>query len=294
MESTMKTTSGKLKNYIVLSAAAALAATVMRTVSLITVFESEIGYYARGAILPYVQKGFIALSVLLMLILPIFISKGDLYETRPSPSPFVLFSSFLCGTINIISAVLLLLFQRGSMPTVTLIIIIGFSAGTVFFFYDALCPPEKKSQLGVIPAMIAVIGLIAMIVKIHLDYTITLNSPNKTALFISLATISIFMIQELRFTVGASQPRIYLATSAISSLFCLSTSIPGIIGYYTDTLSGGDFLIYYIVIFAYGVYSISRFISYVKYASFIADLQITSTVENESSAENSVSEAEDQ
>lgn len=154
------------------------------------------------------------------------------------------------------------------MAPVTVVILVGFAFATVYFFYDALCPPEKKTPLEVLPAMAAVIGLIAVIVKIHLDYTVTMNSPNKTMIFLAFATVSLFIMQELRFIVGRPQPRVYLTTASIAFLTCSAVSIPGIIGHYTNTLSGGDFLIYYIIAFAYAVYSFVRLFLYTRFLSF--------------------------
>ena len=163
------------------------------------------------------------------------------------------------------------------MDSATMIVLIGFILATVYFFYDALCPAEKKSMLSVIPAIGAVIALIAAIVRIHVDYTVPLNNPNKSMIFITFAAISLFMVQDLRFTVERPSPKLYFATSSISFLLSASLSIPGMIGHYTNTLSGANFLIYYMVAFAYAIYSFSRLLSYVKLALFNNDVDDITT-----------------
>lgn len=261
----MKKINVKLLFY--LAVASALAAAALRTVSILTAFESDIGYYERNAIIPYIQQALIACSIIAIIVLSCILKKSSMPDNAPAPSHFSTFASFLCGTLQISAAILLLLFQRGTIAPVTALIILGFFFATGYFFYDALCPPEKKSPLCAIPAMAAVLGLVAVIVKVHLDHTVPLNSPNKVLILITFAVIPLFIVQELRFIVGNPQPRLYVATASISLLLCAALSIPGIIGHYTNVLSGGDFLIYYTLTFGYGVYIFVRLFKYVKLCS---------------------------
>ena len=255
----------KLLFYSVIALSAIFSA--LRIISLLTVFEPDIGYYKADAIIPRIQQILAVCSVIFIIAFSSIIRKNETPIGRPFPTHFSNFASFLCGTLQICSSILILLFQRGSIAPVTIVIMLGFAFATVYFFYDALCPPEKKSPYSIFPAMAAIVGLIAIIVKIHLDYTVTLNNPNKTLIFISLAAISLYMVQELRFIVGKPQPRVYLATASIALILSSALSIPGIIGYYSNVLSGGDFLIYYMVTFGYCVYIFVRLFLYTGFCA---------------------------
>lgn len=263
----MTTKTNKFKLMFFITSVITVITVALRTVAILTSYETGIGYYQRGAILPYFHQALLIGSIIFIVVFSFLIKKNTAPLSLPAPSHISIFASFLCGTLQISSAVLLLLFQRGSMPPVTLAVILGFAFATVYFFYDALCPPAKKSPLCIIPAMAAVIGLVAVIVKVHLDYTVTLNNPNKTLIFITFATVSLYMVQELRFIVGKPQPRLYAATASLSMLMCAALSIPGIIGHYTNVLSGGDFLIYYVISFGYAVYIFIRLFIYTRLCS---------------------------
>lgn len=259
--------SNKITLFFLCSVALSFVVTVMRTVSLLTVYENDIGYYVGNAVLPKIQAVVIIISVIFSFSIFFIMKRDEAPDGRPSGSHMSTFSALLCATVHISSAALLILYQRVGMDLVTLLILIGFASAAIFYFYDGLCPVDKRSPFMVIPAIIAVIGLVAVIVKIHLDYTVTLNNPNKTMIFLSFGSVCLFIVQELRFTVGSPQPRFYVAISSIAMLLCSALSIPGIIGHYTNTLSGGDFLIYYIIAFVYAVYIFTRLLSYVKYAA---------------------------
>ena len=239
---------------------------------MLTAYDAAIGYYERGAVLPIIQKALIIISTLLIIFVTLKIKKGEAASGAPAQSQLTVFSSFLCGTLQFCSAILILLFQREKIETVTLMIILGFGFATAYFFYDALCPRERKSPLCILPAMAAIIGLVAVIVRVHIDYTVTLNSPNKNLIFVAFAAIALFIVQELRFIVDRPQPRLYIVSASIALLLCASLSIPGIIGHYTNILSGGDFLIYYMVTFGYAVYIAIRLCTYIKYCTFTASI----------------------
>ena len=265
-----KTNKFKLLFYSTVALSALIV--ILRTVSLLTVFEADIGYYKTGAVIPYIQKALALCSVIFVIIFTAGIKKQVAPQDTPAQTHVSTFATFLCGTIQISSAFLILLFQRGTVAPITVAVILGFAFAAVYFFYIALCPPEKRSPLCVIPAMLAVIGLVAIIVKVNLDMTVTLNNPNKTLIAIALSSIALYVVQELRFAVGKPMPRLYLASASISLILCSALSIPGIIGYYSNVLSGGDFLIYYMVTFGYCVYIFVRLYTYAKLCTYFGSI----------------------
>ena len=68
----------------------------------------------------------------------------------------------------------------------------------------------------------------------------------------------------MRYTVERPLPSVYFLSTCIAFLLSFSLSVPGIIGHYTSILSGGNFLIHYIISFAYAVFTLSRLISLIK------------------------------
>ena len=258
----------KLKAYFYLTVIMTLIVTVIRTVSILTLFESDIGYYVNGAFLPKLQVILMILSAAMMISVFFIKKKGELPKERPVGAQLPTFAAFLCGTVHISSGALLVMYQRTGLNLPTVIILVGFAAAAVHFFYDSLCPAEKKSPYSVLLSIVAVVGLIAVVAKAHLDYTVTLNNPNKNMLFLTLGAICLFIVQEMRYTVGIPQPRMYVCISSIAMMLSFAHSIPGIIGHYANKLSGGDFLIYYIITFAYGVYIFTRLFTFIKFAEY--------------------------
>ena len=248
---------------------------ILRTVSMLTVYEPDIGYYKSGAFLPVIQKVLAICSVIFVIIFTISIKKQDNPAGTPAHNHLSLFATFLCGTAQICSSFLILLFRRGTITPLTIAIILGFAFAAVYFFYTALCSPEKRSPLCVIPAMLAAVGLVAIIVKVNLDMTVTLNNPNKILIAIALSSIALYIVQELRFVVGKPMPRLYLASASVALILCSAFSIPGIIGHYCGILSGGDFLIYYIVTFGYCAYILVRLLMYVRLCTYYDSISDT-------------------
>lgn len=266
----MKAHQNKIKLYFICTAILTIIVTALRTVSILTVYENDIEYYKKGAILPLILTCMIILSVAFLITPLITLRKAKLPTSCSHTDHHSTFSSLLCGTVHISSAAILLIYQRGTVNTVTLIALMGFILATVYFFYEALCPESKKSTLSVIPAIGAIISLVAVIVRIHVDYTIPLNNPNKTLVFIAFAAIALFLVQSLRYTVERPLPTVYFSTACIAFLLSSTLSISGIIGHYAGTLSGGSFLIYYIIAFAYAVFTLSRLISFIKLSALNA------------------------
>ena len=265
----MKTATDKLKIYFYCTLVLSALCAILRSVSLLTAFDSKVGYFNSKLVMPHIHLALIIASVIFFASLFFFLKKAPLSKELPVFSHLNVFAGFMCGTTYISSIALLLLYQRGSVGIIHLVILASCAISVIYFFYDALCPAEKKSPYRVVLAIAAVVSLISIIIDENIDYTVPLNNPNKVIIFLTFISISLFLVQDMRFAVNRPLPRAYVFTALTSFLLCVSSSVPGIIGHYANILSGVDFLIYYMIALAYGIYIFARLSAYVKYSSFV-------------------------
>lgn len=238
---------------IISALALSLVAILLRTLSLIFFYDSEIGYYTSGSALPIISNTVYALSVILFIVLAYFILKPT--EAVAEPPKTVCYVSLLPAL-----AVLANLFSRISemsrisnelgkdiytsillrgavypgvrltqMNAILLWVDIFLCALTAIFFLIPIIR-KKASKLSVVFGIGTFLWLFVTWMRSYLDFNTPLNSPDKVFFHLGCIGAVLFVVAELRTLYGLSKPKLYWF-SAIFAIFSLGVSaIPSIIG----------------------------------------------------------------
>lgn len=199
---------------------------VVRTVLLLTSYDSALGYFRSG----FSQ---IFLSVLLLLGLVcgsaplLLIKKGDLEKNRKGllfvPANVTAAVMFLgCGTALLIK----------SAVTSTIIgIVAGFLSIVASFYFlikiAATMPKYQAQALRLRPwfNIVLIFALMLILTTSYFDMTININGPFTSVLQFSLLASAVFCLGELRYDVGRPLPRAHLSAALIALFLTASTAV---------------------------------------------------------------------
>lgn len=281
----MKESVNKLKVFLYVSFVLSLLCAALFTVSMFTAFDADVGYFDSHALITYIQTALAVISAVFFASIIFIIPKGSLPESAPENTVITVFASLLCGFIYI-SGMIMLFFSTynsaagmlsASRNLFLTIIVTGFVA-SVYFIYEALASEKKGLALKIVSSLFVIVNLILTVIYEHLDYFVAINTPRKVLLFIAYVSFVVFLVQELRFKTGIAQPRAYVFFGMTTVLLCSTMSIPGIIAHYAGVLKDSSFLIYYLIGFAFAIYTAIRLIAYVKYCEYVSESPISDEI----------------
>ncbi|MBE6538089.1 MAG: hypothetical protein E7671_01315 [Ruminococcaceae bacterium] len=262
-----------LSRYAAAFAVLAIVGIVLRTLALYTVYDSEIGYYRSGALLPMLFNAMIIPTIIGVISMLFFLPRSAEKKLALSAGTLSLrIAAAFALVTSAVPAFYVFLGMMGdtvlySVPTVgTGAVIDAFTMifGVLSVIYFALVIAKKTDRgEGHVYFGYAVILFILMILaKTYFDFNTTMNSPNKLLLQITLMSVMLYFLLELRFSLGNAAPRAYSAVSLVS--FCLTAvcSVPGIIAYFAGIFIKEEYLVYHIAVLGFGIYIAVRFVSF--------------------------------
>ena len=274
----MKEFSNKLKVFFLSAIVLTIISSALFTVSMLTAFDADAGYFSSSSLLPYIQKAVVIVSVLFFASIAVFIPKKILPSQPPSSPIFTMYSTLACGFLFVIGAIIFYNihsndaeWMQDTARTVFAVASATGYAATVYFLICGITAPKKYLPIKVITALFVIANLLFFIIFEHLDYFVTINSVRKTMVFISFALAIMFIAQDLRFKAGIGQPRAYFFFGATTMLLCATTSISHIIAYYAGVLKDSSFLVYYLVGLGLALYSFAHLLDYVKLVNYLSE-----------------------
>ena len=110
----------------------------------------------------------------------------------------------------------------------------------------------------------AVILFVLMVLaKSYFDFYTTMNSPNKLLIQITLMTVMVYMLYELRFSLDNAAPRGYAFISLASFYFSAVSAVPGIAAFLAGKLNKTEYLLSDLLALGFSVYIGTRFAAYI-------------------------------
>ena len=150
---------------------------------------------------------------------------------------------------------------EGSSKSSSYLLQIAFAI--ISFAYFFICAMEislNKNILAVL-GLASIVSPILIAVNSYFDYTTVMNGPEK--LFMQFATVlfTLYVINEVRFTLGKPYPRFFISVASLSSLLCVlsATNKICIIAKTPESLTNENVALA-LLILALGVYSILRLV----------------------------------
>ncbi len=209
----------------ILAAALTVLGVALRSLCMLTQFETDIGYF-RAGFLPSAARWLYIIAALLMLAATACLPKDRLPCVL---STFRLPLALTVGAVLVLfSVVFFILFPDvfGSDSWVAKALVLLGLFGSVYFFTSAGRRgrfPDWLSALGFLP----VFWCIAGIAETYLDQTVTMNSPIKNALQMGFIGFMFILLAELRFRLGKPPaPRTAVFLFGMGMFMTLNGSIP--------------------------------------------------------------------
>lgn len=280
------------RTYFIIVLIVGAVAALLRTVSMFVAYDSGIGYFSRGAVLPVIATALCVAGCAAAVAFPLFsrISADDVPPVGARGSAPVYFSTAYAAFVMIgaFAYEVYRCFTDGSaakffadaaksaevsaarsLRLQGILIIIGIVASGVSAVYFLLRLNEKPGRewqvlLGFAPGLRAVAGL-----GIYFDMTVEMNSPNKLMLQAALVSIMIYFLFELRMILGGkkARPRAFAAAGMAAFVLTSSASVSVIAGYFSGLVANSSFFTEAFFCFNMMIYIM------VRTAAFITDVR---------------------
>lgn len=222
-------------------------ATVLRVLSLLLFYDSEIGYYQRGSVIPTVFT--VALTVLALACLVACVILG---KSSPAPEKYTLSSKCasvfvaLAFAVSAISSAISLIELSGyyfegsssilflSLAALTVIAPALACAYFVLYAFGKLSP--SFSLAGGILALVYVVILLA---DSYFDIYVQMNAPEKLSTHLCCVCALLLILNEMRVMCGAERKAFYLFSVSFSAIALNACALPTIIASFAGVLTDG-------------------------------------------------------
>ncbi len=235
------------------SAALSVIGAVLRTVCLLTCFDTDVGYF-RPSALPTVSDILYIVAFVLVTAGALLIPKKALSRDLCAPHrtvPAILFGAIL---VLFAATALVVCFPDRTGPVLLAPIILA-PLAAVYFFLSANRSglyPDGIVALGFLPILWCVAG----IAETYMDRFTTMNSPVKLALQLGMIGLTFILLAELRFRLGKAIPRGAVAYLGIGTYACLTASVPVLVATAVGVLDNTLHMLYAAVLLAGGLYGL--------------------------------------
>ena len=219
----------------------AIAAAVLRTVALLTDFDSVSGHFKDGTLFT-VSTVIITVGVVFALLYPVFVRNDkkplpDFHGAGDTVGAGVLALAFVFLAVDILAE----LFTgglKGAEILLGLLAATGAVGAVVYlFFYPYLGRrySEKRGMAG----LFAIVCLAAYAVMLFIDRDLTINAPNKLVDQLAIISAALFFLEEVRLSLGREIWELYTALGMVSVLATAYSAIPTLAFYFTELVRSG-------------------------------------------------------
>ncbi len=247
-----------------LTAALTLVGVALRSVCMLTQFDSEVGYFNNG-LLPTMSNVLYFAAVAVAVLGAAQIPKRSL--CRSLDTRFRLPAAFLWGValaaFTVAAALLCYGERTNDFMAVPMVLALPASA---YFFVSADRGgryPDWLSLLGFLP----VFWCVSAAWETYTDQFTAMNSPIKVGLQMGFIGLALILISELRFRLGKPLPRCAVAFMSIGVFFSLNAAAPILLGTGARILDNVLHLLYAIVLLCGGLYGLYTLFQYVWFPS---------------------------
>ncbi len=259
---------------ILFAVISALAA-VIRIAALSVSYDSLIGYYKTGAVLPLsfhlISAAVPFAAMLTMLFLP---KKSEFQYQKPKTgSAYVCAGSVfsivtVCAYLGYISLGILgdrKIYTSNTTGVGEIVEKVALFLGiaSVIYFLLVFLRKTEKGENHTFFGYGVILFVLMVLAKTYFDFFTTMNSPNKLLLQITFMSVMIYMLFELRFSLGNAAPGGYAAAALTSFYFCLVCSVPGIAAFFSGIFTKNEYFVCHFLCLGFGVYIGARFISFI-------------------------------
>ena len=149
-----------------------------------------------------------------------------------------------------------------------------------------------KQKISSFFGSITLLWILAYILRLYFDVTDWVMSPRKLSMICAMCFAALFMLYEIRFSFGRGNVRRYFFISSLTSVFCFSAGLAGVLSSLFGVFPSSFEIPYYGVAFALGVYAGARIYS-LAYAKRTTETEDAEEAETEAEEDENEEETEE-
>ncbi len=239
--------------------------TVLRIISTLFFFDSDIGYYQAGKILPILSYA-VPIVAVVATIAFCFIPKiritaidacDTLYTRVCAILPALGFAAF--SVIYILS----LVEYSDSQMQIPFSFILCAICSVVSFVFFVLKFLGKQANIAiVICGILTVLWLVLALAQSYFDVFVTMNSPLKTVFHFACLAAMLLILCELRIGIDKTRTKLHLFASSAAIILLPLSAIPSLIGVILDIMPMSYTLVYYdVTLLTVSAFAAARFVN---------------------------------
>ncbi len=256
----------KVKIYFYSSLVLSAIVTVLYVICSLIAFDAHIGYFSTYSPLPFIAKYLMAFNIIWIVSMLLFIPAKKLSPSYPSYSALsritsaTVFAGFVFyGISRLISATNN---QMAATPLFFMCLITA-ALSSLIFLFNVINPAVCNNRRSILTTPIILWATLSM-TEAYSNQFVTMNSPFKIMLMMSMMSIMLFALYEARYLSGYPYPRAYAISVLVGICASSAFSVSFIVLSLTGAYSIYSFVPTAIVSFAFTVHQISRAFDYLK------------------------------
>ena len=208
--------------YTALTLLLTVIALFLRLWTLVAYYDTSIGYFASGTLLPILSEALIIASVVAFAVLAIlfFRKKETAYEKQPSLSVKI---------ASAIVAALSLLLGVYDLKAGASVLALFFCLGACLYFLLVLTA-KVTPVMALVFGFCVILRLLLVLAAAYTDFYVPMNSPEKVWLYVGIVAAMFFLVSEIRALVTKPYTATYLFSAASAVLVTSTSAIALIVG----------------------------------------------------------------
>ena len=214
----------KTRLFSVFTALLTVLLAVLHTLSLLTAYNTEVGYLDSTPLVITMRVLYV-LGAIWCLALPFLLPKEASFA-KEHTVPHIAFG-YLAAILLALSGISLLLnppVATGIAAKILPVLAVLTLLASAFFFANA-ASPKKLGTMRAIFGFLVLAFLLCFLFYIYFNMYVTINSPLKNALQLSILCALLFTLCQIRLSIGKTVPRIAMTSRPLCVLFCLPTAV---------------------------------------------------------------------
>ena len=240
---------------------------VLRSIAMLTAFDTHIGYFDQSAIITHFDRSFFAVSVIFGIVVSFLVQGSSISKASPV-NIWSTFSSLLFGFIWAISALLLVISGILKSSFLGYVAVASAIGAAVYYIYEGFRPIKTLGSGRVLAALFPMISLLSMAFFENFDLYVALNNPEKQLLMFVFVIATLYMVQRLKFHTDSPSPRFYTCSAYLTVFLSIYFAIPGIIGNLAHVTDEPRYLVYSLLALGIAIYSATDLVGRIRLSSF--------------------------
>ena len=223
-----------LRVYYIGTLVLTLVSTVLRVLTLSLSLDKENGYFKSTANLPVAFAALLAVAVAAILLYP-FLLRDTVPAADKRTDPFKNLCSAFCALCFLIAFVSTCMARKTvALPILLWLIgILAPLAATIYFLAKTpFCPLDTTGQA--VFGSLTLIAVGCLIAVTYFDIATPMNAPTKVHLHLALLAVMLYLLYELRDTVGSPLPRARVVLTALTFFLCATVGISDLIANHSE------------------------------------------------------------